>query len=141
MRLLTSRSFLLCMFVAAGLAVGCSGDGDSNLTLVPVKGTLTLPGGKPVTAGMLELVPNTDDNLGAATAEIGADGSFTVRTLHKQKSRDGMAPGHYTVTYLPPQGEDQVGEPIVFGGELVVPDNGFSDANPLKLVLPPPQRN
>jgi hypothetical protein len=135
-----SHLSLLLVTLTACLCIGCSKDDSVNLTLVPVKGKLTERGGKAVSGGTLDFRPVGETFQGAATAEVADDGSFTVRTISKQKKLDGMAPGHYAVTYLPKQAADQLGEPFEFEGILTVPDAGFPDANPLKLEMPARKR-
>lgn len=130
------RRSLVIVSLAAGLIAGCSKDDGADLKLVTVKGKATARGGKTVSDGMLEFRPAGDVLVGAAVADIGSDGSFTARTLLRQKSREGMAPGKYVVSYLPKQGGDQMVEPITLEGELTVPDTGFTDASPLKIELP-----
>lgn len=134
---LTSKFITLSLVLGLLALAGCSNDETASLKLVPVQGKLKEQGGKSVSAGRLEFAPSGDSIVGAAIADVGPDGSFTVQTVSKKKPRDGMVPGRYTVTYFPPSIQDQMPDPVTLEGELVVPDAGIPD---LKIEIPAQRR-
>jgi len=68
------------------VAWGCEGGGgrpsvSSSMEEATVKGTVTVKG-TPVTKGMITFDPaNVDRKVGPRTAEIGSDGTYTIKTL------------------------------------------------------------
>ncbi len=87
----------LCM--AMSLFAGCGGGSydNSGLALYPVKGSVTLASGKPLTAGKVVFVPKKLGGL-TSTGKIGADGTFTLST---SDGREGAAEGDYRVRIEP----------------------------------------
>ena len=89
--------FRCVMSVALLGVVGCGGDGESSVTLVPVKGTISL-NGKPMENAAIAFVPdpsNKDQTPGGDTT--GPMGNYMARF----RSRSGLAPGKYKVTVTP----------------------------------------
>lgn len=91
------RFFLALAGLTPALAVllqsGCGGPADAPVlkTLYPVKGTVLLDSGKPVTTGRVVLV--SSDGMLSSTGDIGSDGSFAV----KSSGGDGVPAGDYKV--------------------------------------------
>lgn len=83
----------LPLLAALGLA-GCGGNGDAASTstaLHPVKGSVQLESGKPVTSGRVVFV--SADGLSSSTGTLGSDGTFEIKTAE----RDGAPAGEYKV--------------------------------------------
>jgi hypothetical protein len=79
--------------LSAALAIGSGGCGDrySVPTSFPVKGTVLLPDGKPLTSGRVMFVSKESGMTFGGT--IGADGTYTV----KSDARVGAPEGNYKV--------------------------------------------
>jgi hypothetical protein len=76
--------------------VGC-GDAESSITLVPVKGTVTL-NGKPMGNAQISFVPDPGNKKSTAGGDTtGPEGNYMARF----KGRSGLAPGKYKVTIAP----------------------------------------
>ena len=100
---------VLGLFVLAG----CGGDSQPPFPdLHPVKGVVKR-GGKAVTGGGVRFDPDPAKPEFLVTATVEADGTFTlstVRTTDKVGERKPGAPaGKYTVTYMPPAGDQTAG--------------------------------
>ncbi len=82
---------LFFLAVAGGL-VGCGGEnGFTSLRTYPVKGTVLLPDGKPLTMGRIMFVSTARGLTYGGT--IGADGTFAL----KSAAREGAPEGEYKV--------------------------------------------
>jgi hypothetical protein len=80
----------------AGLA-GC-GSEDSRVSLVPVKGKITI-NGKPLPGALVSFLPDPGNKSNTpGTDETGPEGNYMI----KFKSRTGLSPGKYTVHVNPP---------------------------------------
>jgi hypothetical protein len=87
------------LLLTVGLLAGC-GEGsydNSGLALYPVKGSVSLASGKPLTGGKVIFMPK---KLGGVTSigKIGADGTYTLST---SDGREGAAEGEYRVRVEP----------------------------------------
>ncbi len=72
----------------------------------PVTGTVAFRDGEPIRGGAVQFMSASDPSL-SISGQIQEDGTFTLYTL-KDKTKVGGAPeGTYTVTFLPPLGEDR----------------------------------
>ncbi len=109
--------------LAGGLTLaGCSDDkpkGDLP-PLHPAKGKVTR-GGAPAAGGSVQFKadppkPGSDDLM--VNAEVKADGTFDLETIHalSMKKGAGAPAGTYKVTFVPPQGAQQSG-----AGPVAVP--------------------
>ena len=76
------------------LALGLSGCGGG---LYPVKGTVTLDDGTPLTKGLV-VVERVDGGAVGARGEVRPDGTYELST---GKPGDGVAPGRYKVLVNP----------------------------------------
>lgn len=86
--------------LAALACVGCGGDPDDAITLVPVTGVVTLKG-EPMANARVAFSPqpgNKDETVGGDTT--GPEGTY--RAFYR--TRSGLAPGKYKVTIT--EGED-----------------------------------
>jgi len=88
---LPRRVAMLCLTLSVGV-VGCGGGA------APVKGKVTYKG-EPVKGGSLVFSPLAEGGK-AASGDVKEDGTYTLTT---NKPGDGAKPGHYRVTYTPPQ--------------------------------------
>jgi hypothetical protein len=83
----------------------------------PVTGTVLDRAGKPLADAHVQLRPASGaDNLLIINGVSGADGAFTLRTLHmndaaQKTARDGAPPGEYRVTIMPKVEYDQLKGP------------------------------
>ncbi len=87
----------LCGLMLVFLCVGCSRNNPKFQKTVPVRGTVVLANGSPVTAGLITFHPK-DLTKGDAWGMIGSDGRFELGTYKKD---DGAMLGTYTVTVEP----------------------------------------
>jgi hypothetical protein len=79
-----------------GLA-GCGGDPDAAVTLVSVKGVITL-NGKPMANAVVQFVPDPGNKTGTAGGDTtGPEGNYMAR----YRGRSGLAPGKYKVSISP----------------------------------------
>ncbi|MBN1589185.1 MAG: hypothetical protein JW888_06705 [Pirellulales bacterium] len=85
--------------VMAMIVATFAGCGDGRPTRVPVSGQVLIDG-KPLSHGFIRLTP---EGARAATAEIGPDGRFTLKTF---EPGDGVVPGTHPVVIL---GAEQLG--------------------------------
>jgi hypothetical protein len=97
------RSPWLPLVLLAGLS-GCGGKGEVWIPVVtdqayPARGKVLLPGGKPLKAGRVELVPVKEPGL-IALGDIAGDGSFSLKT---REPNDGAVPGEYKVRIMIPE--------------------------------------
>ncbi|GAC1467195.1 MAG: hypothetical protein NVSMB9_08550 [Isosphaeraceae bacterium] len=88
-------------FLRAGILAACfAGCGETDTVqkkaVYPVKGSVILPDGKPLTMGRVVFVPK--DGLENSTATLGANGSFSLNTAG---SGEGAPPGEYQVRIEP----------------------------------------
>jgi hypothetical protein len=65
----------------------------------PASGKVFLPGGRPLKAGRVELIPVKEPGK-IAVGEIGPDGSFALKT---REPGDGAVPGEYKVRIMIPE--------------------------------------
>jgi hypothetical protein len=79
--------------VTLWLIVGC------GPSLQSVKGTVTLPDGKPATGSMVVFESQSSGAAVTARGDVQTDGSYTLSTL---KPGDGVPPGKYRVAVVPP---------------------------------------
>lgn len=88
----------LTALAACLLAAGCSMESDApkSATLYPVKGKVTLPGGKPLSGGRVVLV--SADGLIAPGGSVGSDGTFTIKS---GDDAEGAPAGDYKVRIEP----------------------------------------
>lgn len=95
------------------LAAGC-GDGNQPgfPDLHPVTGVVT-KGGSPVSGGVVKFTPVPDNPDFLINSEVGPDGTFSLSTVRTTDTRGerkpGVAPGQYTVTYIPVAGDQTAG--------------------------------
>ena len=106
--------------VALGLAAlaGCDGGKPKGELppLHPATGKV-VRGGQPVNGGLVRFFADPEDPDVVVNAEVKADGSFELQTMHAQSQKRGTgAPaGTYRVTYFPPSGDQTAGptpEPV-----------------------------
>ena len=77
--------------------IGCNGDPDSAIALVPVKGTITL-NGKPMANAAISFVPDAGNKASTAGGDTtGPEGNYMAR----YRNRSGLAPGKYKVLITP----------------------------------------
>jgi hypothetical protein len=79
--------------LAAVLAAGCGGGNDAatTSTLYPVKGSVVLESGKPVSGGRVVFV--SANGMSSFTGTLGPDGSYTLKT----GDAEGAPAGDYKV--------------------------------------------
>ncbi len=101
--------------VVVGFA-GCSDEGGSKVSVVPVKGSVTFEG-EPAAGAFLTFHSKSPakpgESLARPTATAGSDGTFSLTTVTKD---DGAPAGDYTVTV-------QWTKPIKQGADLVAGPN------------------
>jgi hypothetical protein len=85
-----------CRAAALLLVLGVLGCGGRPY---PVRGTVTLEDGTPVTAGMVSFETKDAEKPVTARGEIKPDGSYELSTY---KAGDGALPGVYRVAVTPP---------------------------------------
>src|SRR5581483_10267225 len=100
------RSSWLCGMLAVFVCVGCTRNNPTIEKTVPVRGTVVLSNGSPLTGGLITFRPKIA-NRGDAWGTIGKDGRFELGTYKKD---DGAMIGTYTVT-IEPIVYDQKGNP------------------------------
>ncbi len=89
--------------LALVLAAGC---GKSDMPRVyPVTGSVAFKDGRPLPGGAVQFKSLTDPSLTVA-GNVKQDGTFTLLTLRDKEKVPGAPEGSYTVTVLPPIGED-----------------------------------
>jgi len=127
-----------CLVILASvLFVGC-GDGATGPPEKPqgftVKGKISLPNGSPLTTGTLILRPEA--GLHGATAQIGADGSFTLQ----ESGTSEIVPGRYQVFVRVPDTEKAKAVPAKYlensddiDSDVVVEIQGAVDNLAIKL--------
>ena len=101
--------------LVAVLVAGC-GDAERNPPPVvhPVTGTLVDKAGKPVTAGLIELVTIAGEPK-SARGELAADGSFALSVMTVEGTKyEGAEEGEYRATYIPRMSEQQTEQPVSF---------------------------
>lgn len=77
--------------------IGCGGDPDNSITLVPVKGTITL-NGKPMANAAVSFVPDAGNKFNTPGGDTtGPEGNYMARF----RNRSGLAPGKYKVMITP----------------------------------------
>jgi hypothetical protein len=98
--------FLSLIFVLLLLA-GCSQPPAKILpTVHPASGKVVDRTGAPVAGGTVQFESLASQGQ-TALAEVGADGTFTLRTMVDGSRLDGVPPGPQRVTYMPRMTEDQ----------------------------------
>ncbi len=97
---------LVCMAATASLLAGCGGGGESVSGMVPVKGTITMPGtdlaGLAVVFSPIAPAEPKAESKGrapSASGKIGDGGAFTLGT---RAPNDGAIPGEYKVSIIQP---------------------------------------
>jgi hypothetical protein len=137
-------AFLLSATLAAGVLAGC-GSGTSDQPafpeLLPVSGVVN-QGGKPVTGGDVRFTPEPTRSGFMYTAEVGADGRFTLQTVRttdgKGERKPGAPAGQYKVVYVPVMVDQAAGTPEP--AELRQPVTVDPKATDLKLDFPAPKK-
>ena len=77
--------------------LGCSGDPDGAVRLVPVRGTITL-NGKPMANAAVSFVPEPGNPSSTAGGDTtGPEGNYLAR----YRNRSGLSPGKYKVLVTP----------------------------------------
>ena len=117
------RAELMTGFVLAML-VGCSSNPSKEPvpSTHPVRGNVTLPGGKPFTqGGSISFQHDDDAKRGVTTSgEIDAkDGSFTLHSVTAQHKVPGAQEGAHSVTIIP-KSTDQSVQPIQLRKKYVI---------------------
>ncbi len=95
------RSFLLLLALAVPAGTGGCSRYDLDQPPPPtvkVTGKIVTAGGQPMTSGVLRFEPVASNKGVDAYAELGADGTFTVKSFG---NHEGIKPGSY-VAYLDP---------------------------------------
>jgi len=88
----TARALAFCLSLSCLLLTACGADSPiPKPTGVQVSGKVQLPNGSPVTGGTLVLRP--ESGVFGATAQIKADGSFTLQ----DGGQESVVPGKYQV--------------------------------------------
>jgi hypothetical protein len=85
---------------------------EPTLTTYSVDGRVFYRGGKPVTAGQIRFTPVEDSSFTVA-GDIGADGTFSLRTVKDRESATGAIEGTYRVTIQLPSVEHRYVPEIV----------------------------
>jgi hypothetical protein len=92
------RGILWGLVVATSAALaGCKPAGDNPTNVIQVQGKAVAPDGTPARWLNLTFYP-TQPGGTSASALVGADGTFTPKTLNNQ---DGIVPGTYRVQVEP----------------------------------------
>jgi hypothetical protein len=95
-------------------------------------------GGKPVSGGNVRFTPEPARSDFMHTAEVGADGRFTLQTIRttdgKGERKSGAPAGRYKVVYVPVMVDQAAGAPEP--AELRQPVTVDAQAADLKLDLP-----
>ena len=86
----------VCRAVAVALVFGVVGCGSRSY---PVRGTVTLDDGTPMTAGTVVFEQRDVEKPTSARGAIQSDGTFELSTL---RPGDGAVPGMYRVLVAPP---------------------------------------
>jgi hypothetical protein len=108
------------------LLTGCgSGDGTSAPKTFSVTGTVFWRKGEPVRGGTIEFQPTTGAQRNS-TAEIGDDGTFTLRTLHSGQKLPGAQPGPHRVTVIPAS-KEQTAQPILVPETYTIKADGNNE--------------
>jgi hypothetical protein len=96
----------LSTLLTALLLAGVTGCGNKEVWIpdvtdpaFPAQGKVLLPGGTPLKAGRVELIPVKEPGL-IAIGEIAKDGSFALKT---REPGDGAVPGEYKVRIMIPE--------------------------------------
>ena len=108
---------------ASLLLLGAAGCGSK---LVPVKGKVTYPDGKPLAEGMVVFESKGEGKAVTARGEIQSDGRYQLST---HRPGDGVPPGKYQVLVAPktdPNAVDRGARPLPF-------DPRFADFRTSKL--------
>jgi hypothetical protein len=78
--------------MALAIVAGCGSEED-KISLVPVKGTITM-NGKPLEGATVSFVPDAGNKFNTPGVDTtGPEGNYMIRF----KSRSGLSPGKYTV--------------------------------------------
>src|SRR5262249_33282852 len=96
----------LLLALALCLSVGCKPVTKKLAEVLSVKGKVAYKNGLPLSGGSVEFRSVTDPNL-STSADIQADGTFTLSTFNEKERVKGAPPGEYRVTVVPPSGADQ----------------------------------
>jgi hypothetical protein len=85
------------------VAVGCAPTLPEVAKPVPVKGTVVLPGGRPLSGGVVTFLPAGDRLAGRyqGWGFVKPDGSFEVAAFADATKGGGVAPGTYKVVIGP----------------------------------------
>jgi hypothetical protein len=101
-----------CVVLFAVAVAGCQGKPKGELPpLHPAKGKI-VRGGEPVNGGSVRLQSDPDVPDIVVTANVGADGTFELETIHatSQKKGAGAPTGTFKVMYYPPQADQVQGK-------------------------------
>jgi hypothetical protein len=112
------------------LLLGCSPKPPPKIlpTVHPTSGKVVDRSGAPVTGGTVQFEALASPGQ-TALGEIGADGSFTLRTMVDGDRLNGAPPGPQRVTYMPKMIEDQsVAVPVTLSEQFEVKEgqNNFT---------------
>jgi len=100
------RSLLLFGIVCLA---GC---GPSESAVYPVSGSLKLAGGQSPVGCVVEFSSQAAETKGVnARGEVGADGSYTLKTTLNGKEKDGAVAGPHKVVVIPPSASSTPGSP------------------------------
>jgi hypothetical protein len=120
------------------LSAGCASSTKSLPQTYPVNGKVVDADGRPMSGGVIMFKPESKADV-TTTGSIQPDGSFTLITVVENQKVDGVIAGPYTVTILPPLGQDQraaaggAPQPVQLRETIIVKSDG---ANTLTLTLP-----
>jgi hypothetical protein len=124
---------------AVVIAAGCNSSPPLPKTY-PATGTVVYLGEQPMKGGSIHF-SLADEPLMRVLSEIGADGTFTLRTVKDNSSAAGAPEGEYVVTIQPPAVDDSRGG--VQGAHKGVPSIALTKKykveakeNTFKIVLP-----
>jgi hypothetical protein len=100
------------LFPALGflVAIGC---GPSEPSVYPVSGTLKLGDGKSPAGCVVEFSSQAEATKGLnARGEVGADGTFALKTTINGKEKAGAVAGSHKVVVVPPAASSTPGAPV-----------------------------
>ncbi|MFT5528280.1 MAG: hypothetical protein ACI9HK_006269, partial [Pirellulaceae bacterium] len=91
--------------------VGCGKPAAELPMTYAVTGTVVDQNNQPITKGQIIFQAPADKTF-VASAEVQADGTFTLTTKAGGKDLPGAVQGQHEVTYFPPLTEEQTEEPV-----------------------------
>jgi hypothetical protein len=116
------------LVVALALLAGCERQRPPLPATVPAKGTIYLPGGQPLRAGRVILVPKSNQKIGRVVVEAFGDvedGKFTLTTY---QPGDGAVPGEYVATVSPFNYRSKTGSPVRLPNAKEIPQRYQDEA-------------